>query len=130
MMGHAKRATDDLGNALGGPDGAGRPERFGATRQQADKLAPLRLAQALRPTRWPAMAQRLRAIRSGAFAPLADGAFAHRQRRGDLVLGPTALLQVTGAQSPPFAPIGGFVLLRHAAEDTKSTNFTSLSSRQ
>ena len=131
MIDDLELAGDDLGDAFGSPDRARLAKRFGATLQQADKLAALRLAQALRPARRSAMAQRLTTTRPGSFEPLADRAFAHTQCRGDLALGPTSLLQLPGAKSPPFAPALGFSVLVHAVEDsTPATTFTSLCSGQ
>ena len=101
----AKVPPDHGRDARGRPDLADEPVGLRALRQQAEQLGPLRRRQfRLGAGSWPAP-QRLDAALPHAAQPLADGAFAHPQRGGDLALAPALLFEFPGPQPAAFAPV-------------------------
>src|SRR5215831_63275 len=102
---HAKLTANQLRDAARGPHIASKAKGLSPTCQQIRQLSQLLWRQSRRRTRRRVVPQSYRTSRTAATDPLADGAFGDSQRRRNLALPPTFLLEVPGAQPPPFAPI-------------------------
>jgi len=105
VVGDAERAADDLGDPLAGPDLATKPVGLGPALQQGGELGYLRGAERGRGTWGRVPPQPLLALLAPTFEPLADGAWCHPERGGDILLLPALLLQLPSASPPPFAPV-------------------------
>lgn len=105
MIGDAERAVDDLGDPLAGPDLTTKAVGLGPALQQGRELGQLCGAEFGSGT-WDRMPpQPLHALLAPPFEPLADGAWRHPERGGDILLLPALLLQLPGAPPPSFAPV-------------------------
>src|SRR5258708_5432817 len=106
LVAHAEGAPDYLGDAAGRPHIAAKTPSFCPTRQQGWDPRPLLGTHARPEPRWWPVLQRFDASVSSPLDPLADRAFAHPQRNGDISLFPAQLFQLPGALAPLPAPVG------------------------
>ena len=108
-------------DALGRPHVAKKTVRWHSAGQESRNLRPLLRRQLGRTTQMWSTAQRLHsAALSGTFDPLAHRRPAHPQRRSDVFLPPSRLMQLPGALAPPLACIGRFLCAVLMAVDART----------
>jgi hypothetical protein len=124
VVANPELAPDHRRHPLGGPDVAAEAERLGALRQQQWQLLPLLGRQPRGRARRHAPPQRRDPALAGTPHPLADRARRHPESVGDGLLAPVLLLQLPGAQPPPFAPVARFALFCGHASDHRTSHTT------
>jgi hypothetical protein len=102
---HPELAANQLGDPANGPHIASEAKGLSPTRQELGQLSQLLWRQSRRRAWLRSVQQRRHTSRTAATDPSAHGAFGHPQRRRNLALRPAFLLQIPGAQPPPFAPV-------------------------
>jgi hypothetical protein len=106
MIGNPIFELEHGGNPPTGPELSPKAIGFGPPLQELGQAGEL---LGRKPARGPGgwtVAQGIGAFLAGALHPLTDGAFADAERFGDLVLGPTLLLEAPGLESSGFFPVG------------------------
>ena len=105
MIAHAEGRLNHERHALGGPYLANEPVCLGALAAQHDELRLLLGSEPRRRAGRGMGVQRLDAPCPSARKPLTDGALGHAQCVGDLLAGPTLLVECPRPQPTPFAPV-------------------------
>jgi hypothetical protein len=128
VIAHPELAPDDRRHPLGGPDVPTEAERFSAPRQQMGKLVPLLVSQFRGRARRHPAPQRLNTTLAPTPHPLADGPGSDSEGVGNRLLAPVLLLQLPGAQPPPFSPVAGSLLFCSHTQNCR-TSQTAFSNR-
>lgn len=112
MVADRKLILNELGDALAGPDLPPKAAGFGPFEQQGNQLPVLVRSQQGFGPRCRVIAQSFDAMQSRSLQPLTHRTLSDPQGVGDLLLGPTLLVQLPGPEAATFRPTSRWVVIR------------------